>query len=42
MWAGLLAETAIIHDLIVVTRNIKDFEDTDETVINPWDMPVQN
>ncbi len=37
---GLLAATAIIHDLILVTRNVKDFEDTDATVINPWDMPA--
>lgn len=37
---GLLAATAIIHDLILVTRNVKDFEDTDATVISPWDMPA--
>lgn len=37
---GLLAATAIIHDLILVTRNVKDFEDTDATVINPWDIPA--
>lgn len=37
---GLLAATAIIHDLILATRNVKDFEDTDATVINPRDMPA--
>ncbi|TDK29611.1 type II toxin-antitoxin system VapC family toxin [Rhizobium deserti] len=35
---GLIAATAIVYDLILVTRNLKDFEDTDATVINPWDM----
>jgi predicted nucleic acid-binding protein len=34
---GLIAATAIVHDLILVTRNVKDFEDTDATVINPWE-----
>ena len=33
---GLIAATAIIHDLILVTRNVRDFEDTDASVINPW------
>ncbi|MDG3580589.1 type II toxin-antitoxin system VapC family toxin [Rhizobium sp. YJ-22] len=35
---GLIAATAIVHDLILVTRNVEDFEDTDATVINPWEM----
>lgn len=34
---GLIAATAIVHDLILVTRNVRDFEDTDAAVINPWD-----
>ncbi len=33
---GLIAATAIIHDLIVVTRNVGDFNDTG-AVINPWE-----
>ena len=33
---GLIAATALIHDLIVVTRNTADFEDAGVTVINPW------
>lgn len=37
---GLLAATAIIHDMILVTRNVKDFDDTGASVINPWDLPV--
>lgn len=33
---GLIAATAIIHDLIVVTRNLSDFEDTGAAVVDPW------
>lgn len=35
---GLIAATAIVHDLMLVTRNVADFEDTRATVINPWDL----
>ncbi len=34
---GLIAATAIVHDLILVTRNVKDFEDTGASVISPWE-----
>jgi predicted nucleic acid-binding protein len=34
---GLIAATAIVHDLMLVTRNIVDFEDTGASVINPWE-----
>jgi predicted nucleic acid-binding protein len=34
---GLIAATAIVHDLILVTRNERDFIDTGVSVINPWD-----
>jgi predicted nucleic acid-binding protein len=34
---GLIAATAIVHDLILVTRNNRRFEDTDAAVINPWE-----
>ena len=33
---GLIAATAIVHGLVIVTRNSKDFEDTGATVLNPW------
>lgn len=36
---GLIAATAIVHDLILVTRNVRDFEDTGAVVINPWEEP---
>lgn len=35
---GLIAATAIVHDLVVVTRNIADFADTGADVVNPWDL----
>jgi predicted nucleic acid-binding protein len=35
---GLIAATAIVHDLIVVTRNIGDFDDTGALIVNPWDQ----
>jgi toxin FitB len=35
---GLIAATAIVHDLIVVTRNVGDFDDTGASVINPWEL----
>jgi predicted nucleic acid-binding protein len=35
---GLIAATAIVHDLIIVTRNVVDFEDTGVTIINPWNL----
>lgn len=33
---GLIAATAIVHDLVVVTRNVDDFLDAGADVINPW------
>jgi hypothetical protein len=33
---GLMAATGIVHDLILVTRNVKDFEDIAVSLINPW------
>jgi predicted nucleic acid-binding protein len=34
---GLLAATALQHDLTLVTRNTKDFAGLDVRLINPWD-----
>ena len=34
----LIAATALVHDLILVTRNVTDFDDTGVTVFNPWDV----
>jgi hypothetical protein len=37
---GLIAATAMVHDMIVVTRNVADFAETGIPVINPWDRPT--
>ena len=34
---GLIAATAAIHNKIIVTRNVDDFEDTHVPVMNPWE-----
>jgi predicted nucleic acid-binding protein len=33
---ALIAATALVHDLILVTRNVADFDGTGVTVLNPW------
>jgi len=33
----LIAATALVHDLILVTHNVADFDDAGVTVLNPWD-----
>jgi len=33
---GLLAATALHHNLTVVSRNVNDFKDTHVSVLNPW------
>lgn len=33
----LIAATALMHDLTVVTRNIKDFEKTGVKLLNPFE-----
>ena len=33
---GLIAATALVHSMAVVTRNMADFEPTGVRVINPW------
>lgn len=33
---ALLAATALVHGLTLVTRNVADFEPTDATILNPW------
>lgn len=33
---GLIAATAQVHGLTVVTRNVKDFEQTGVALLNPW------
>jgi toxin FitB len=33
---GLLAATALVHDLTLVTRNLRDFQDLDLELLDPW------
>ncbi|MCO6188279.1 type II toxin-antitoxin system VapC family toxin [Rhizobium sp. L1K21] len=33
---ALIAATALVHNLSIVTRNISDFDGTGVVVINPW------
>lgn len=34
---ALIAATALVHGMTVVTRNVADFEPTGVAVINPWE-----
>lgn len=34
---ALIAATALEHDLILVTRNVRDFEGSGVVLLNPWD-----
>lgn len=34
---GMIAATALEHDLVVVTRNVKDFAGLGVAVVNPWE-----
>jgi toxin FitB len=33
---ALIAATALVHDLTVVTRNVRDFEGTGVVMVDPW------
>ena len=33
---ALIAATALVHGMTVVTRNVVDFERTGVEIINPW------
>jgi toxin FitB len=33
---GLIAATALVHSMTVVTRNVADFEPTGVKILNPW------
>lgn len=39
---ALIAATAVIHGLIIVTRNTKDFQDIEAELLNPWDSQVSS
>ncbi len=35
---GLIAATALEHDLILVTHNVRDFAQIGLTLLNPWEL----
>ncbi len=38
---ALIAATALVHGLMIVTRNVADFAPMVEKVINPWKAPSE-
>lgn len=36
---ALIAATALVHGMTVVTRNVADFKPTGVTIANPWEPP---
>ena len=36
---ALIAATALVHGMTVVTRNLADFQPTGVQVLNPWQFP---
>lgn len=37
---ALIAATALIHGMMVVTRNVADFKPTGVTILNPWEADI--
>lgn len=37
---GLIAATALVHGMTVVTRNVSDFKPCGVTLINPWEYGI--
>ena len=37
---GIIAGTALVHGMTVVTRNVADFAPTGVNVLNPWTTPA--
>lgn len=35
---SMIAATGYVHGMAVVTRNVRDFEETGVPVVNPWDF----
>lgn len=35
---ALIAATALVHGMTIVTRNVADFKPTGVTIINPWEV----
>lgn len=37
---ALIAATALVHGMTVVTRNVTDFQPTEVAILNPWEPSV--
>ena len=37
---GLVAATALVHGMTLVTRNVADFEPMSVALLNPWKPPA--
>ncbi|BCO27485.1 toxin FitB [Rhodoferax lithotrophicus] len=37
---ALIAATALVHGMTVVTRNVADFKPTGVSIVNPWEAPA--
>ena len=37
----MIAATAMVHGITVVTRNVADFAATGALLLNPWEVVVQ-
>ena len=37
---GLIAATALIHGMTIVTRNVADFQATGVALMNPWEASL--
>jgi len=35
---AIIAATALVHGMVIVTRNIADFQSTGVKLLNPWDI----
>ena len=35
---ALIAATALVHGMVVVTRNVDDFKSTGVALLNPWEI----
>jgi len=33
----MMAATALVHGMTIVTRNVRDFEGTGVKLVNPWE-----
>jgi len=36
---AIIAATALVHGMTVVTRNVSDFDQTGVEILNPWEAP---